>query len=179
MCSQFEKGSDMKKYLIRLSVAVTCCVLSVVLTNLLSFLRPSLDVVLAAPVEAVAAIEFPINDPFASDEQEIRYLYSEYGPAKTRHDWAFFERLTTDDYILSWRGLRITKGQDISMMLGAPEGDISDRSVEYVKVFGDVAVVQGRTEIRDKSGSVYSWKFLDTWVKRVGLWRMENTRLID
>jgi uncharacterized protein DUF4440 len=169
----------MKKYLIRISVAVICCLLSIGLTNLLNSFGPSLETMLAGPVEALDVIEFPLNDPFASDEEEIRYLYDQYGPAKTMRDWAFFERLTTDDYTLSWRGLRITKGQDIDMMLGAPDGDVSHRSVEYVKVFGDVAVVQGHTEIRDKSGSVYSWKFLDTWVKQVGVWRMENTRLID
>jgi len=83
----------------------------------------------------------------ASVEQELMKLENAWNDATVKHDWAFFDQILADDFI----------GTDFNGNVGTkPEFLESLKSVESVitssitddmkvRIYGDVAVVTGRT----------------------------------
>jgi len=57
---------------------------------------------------------------FDKDEQQLLEIYREYGPAQTRHDRAFFERLETDEFMLFLGAEHLSREQDIRQMEKSP-----------------------------------------------------------
>lgn len=156
----------MNKYFVRLLVAFIAFGLSVVLTNISKRLRGY-----HSCVEAYTVAE-PLA--FAEDEGQIREIYSEYGPAQTRHDRAFFERVETDDFILvgNWQ---LTREQDIRWMESQPTDITYELKLDHLRIFGDSAISHGRMQIRYSNGDVSEWPFTDVWIKRNGVWRIQRT----
>ena len=155
----------MNKFFVRLLVAASCFVLSLSLTNLSKLVRgqvSAIDVVTFEPAE------------FSQDEMQLRQIYREYGPAQTQHDEAFFERIETDDFRLFCNGVSFSKAEDIQWMKNMPAGMVYENYPEYIKIFGNSAVVNGRMDVHF-SEHVERWDFIDVWVKRGNRWQIRNT----
>ena len=158
----------MNKLFIRLFVAFVAFSFGLVLTNLIKPVRSSQR---AVPV----AIYIPSEVALTEDEMQIRDIYRQYGPAQTRRDRAFFERIETEDFTLTVGNLKMSREEDIRWMEEQSTDKIYWSKVDHVKVFGRLAVAHGYLEVRDGEGSVRDWPFADVWVKRNGTWRIQST----
>src|SRR5215813_15608722 len=99
----------MRKLFIRLFVAFVTFSFGLTLTNLI---RPRYTVK-TFPYESVLVYEYSGT----GDDAQIRQIYREYGPAQTRHDRAFFERIETEDFTLTVGNLKLSREEDIQWML--------------------------------------------------------------
>ena len=163
----------MKKWFLRLFVALMTFILSVVLTGAFRFLfgdRP-MDVV---AVEAPRAFV-----DFSDDQAQIMAVYNEYGAAQTRHDRAFFERVEAENFVLFVGRERLTREEDIQWMERQPLDTVYDVRVHRVRVFGNSAVSRGLMLVTYGDGSKTEWPFIDVWVKRNGVWKIQSTTSSD
>jgi hypothetical protein len=159
----------MNKLFIRLFVAFAAFSFGLVLTNLF---KPSykcdrgVTVLSAVPLSTVAISE---------DEAQIREIYREYGPAQTRHDRKFFERIETEDFTLTVGDRKLSREEDIKWMEEQPMDKTYVNKVNHVRVFDRLAIAHGYLEVRENKGVVRVWPFADVWVKRNGTWRIQST----
>ena len=162
----------MNKLFIRLFVAFAAFCFGLVLTN---FLKPPrvkfetdrvLSVQLQPRLNTLASTE---------DEAQILQLYRDYGPAQTRHDRKFFERIETEDFTLTVGTLKMSREEDIKWMEQQPTDIIYGSRVDHLRVFGHLAVAHGYLEVRYSDGAMRDWPFADVWVKRDGVWRIQST----
>lgn len=164
----------MNKWFLRLFVALMTFLLSVALTGALRFFfggGPAVD------VQAVEAPQ-PFFD-FSEDQAQIMEIYSQYGPAQTRHDRAFFERVEAENFMLFSRHERLTREQDIQWMESQPDDITYDVRVHHVRVFGNSAISRGRMLVTFGSGETAEWPFIDVWVRRNGTWQIQSTTSSD
>jgi ketosteroid isomerase-like protein len=112
-----------------------------------------------------------------SAEQELIKLENRWNDAIVKHDWAFFDQILVDDYISTNFDGSVGTKADFLEFLRSGESVIASSIVDDMKVriYGDTAVVTGRTttvneqyQDKDLSGQ-YRWT--DTWVKRAGRWQ--------
>ncbi|HYK20833.1 MAG TPA: nuclear transport factor 2 family protein [Pyrinomonadaceae bacterium] len=157
----------MNSAFLRLFVAVAAFALSVGLTNVVRVFRAG-DATIA-----------PVTTWPWYEEQILAGLYHEYGPAQTRHDRAFFERVETEDFILFLGEQHISREDDIRWMENLPDGVVYETYPESIKILGDWAVVNGRMEARHRNGYVNSWGFVDVWVHHGDTWRIQSTTATD
>jgi hypothetical protein len=157
----------MNKLFIRLFVAFVAFSLGMVLTSLFKPRDTFKDRVLVLPV----VNRFHVSE----DEAQIHDIYREYGPAQTRHDREFFERIETEDFTLTVGNVKMSREEDIKWMESEPTEKIYSSRVDHVKVFGKLAVGHGYLEVRESNGLVRDWPFVDVWVKRNGTWRIQST----
>jgi ketosteroid isomerase-like protein len=111
-------------------------------------------------------------------EQELIRLENRWNDAIVKHDWAFFDQILADDYISTDFDGNVGTKADFLEFLRSGESVIASSIVDDMKVriYGDTAVVTGRTTTvneqyqgKDLSGQ-YRWT--DTWVKYyLGRWR--------
>jgi len=158
----------MNKLFIRLFVAFVAFSFSLVLTNLV---KPARHYDRVTILSATPLSEFSISE----DEIQIREIYREYGPAQTRHDREFFERIETEDFTLTVGGMKLSREEDIKWMEEQPTDKTYVNRVDHVKVFDRLAVAHGYLEVRESNGGVRIWPFADVWVKRNGAWRIQST----
>jgi Domain of unknown function (DUF4440) len=160
----------MNKYFVRLFVAFGAFVFSLFLTNLTMLWRgndPSIETVVVEQPLVVVSV--------GADESQIRQIYSEYGPAQTRHDRAFFERVETDDFILFVGSERLTREQDILWMENQPLDMVYEAKVKHISLTETSAVAHGIMGVRYGDGHVEEWPFIDVWVKRGDVWQIRST----
>jgi hypothetical protein len=157
----------MNKLFIRLFVAFVAFSFGLVLTNLIK--QPVRLSQRAVPIVIYTPSEY------SADEDQIRNLYREYGPAQTQHDREFFERVETEDFTLTVGSLKMSREEDIRWMEEQSTDKIYLSKVDHVKVFGRLAVAHGFLEVRNGDGSIRDWPFADVWVKRNGTWRIQST----
>src|SRR5689334_2372488 len=119
----------MNKLFLRLLVAFVAFSFALVLTSVVKPVHRSQR---AVPV--VTYIPEPL-DALAEDEAQIRVIYREYGPAQTRHDRAFFERIETEDFTLTVGNLKLSREEDIQWMLEQSTDKIFWNRVDHIKVF--------------------------------------------
>ena len=163
----------MNNLFIRLFVAFIAFSFGLILTN---FLKPRhtytfetdrvLSVRLQPQLNTLASTE---------DEAQILQIYREYGPAQSRHDRKFFERVETEDFTLTVNDLKMSREEDIKWMEEQPRDIIYESRVDHLKVFGHLAVAHGYLEIRYSDSGVGHWPFADVWVKRNGVWQIQST----
>ena len=158
----------MNKLVIRLFVAFVAFSLSLVLTNLV---KPARHYDRITIVSSSRLSEFSISE----DEIQIREIYREYGPAQTRHDREFFERIETEDFTLTVGNLKMSREEDIKWMESEPSDKTYQSHVDHVRVFDRLAVAHGYLEVRVGSDVVRLWPFADVWVKRNGAWQIQST----
>jgi len=113
-----------------------------------------------------------------SPGQELIKLENGWNDATVKHDWAFFDQILADDYIgTDFDGNVGTKPQFLqSLKSGESVMTSSITDDMKVRIYGDAAVVTGRTTTvneqykgKDISGQ-YRWT--DMWVKDyLGRWR--------
>ena len=112
----------------------------------------------------------------ASAEDEIKKLEKDRAAAAVKADTAFLEKYTADDYtFINRRGQLADRTQTMSSL---KSGDIkltaNDVSDLKVRVYGNTAVVTGRTDIKgtmggkDATGPVM---FTRVYVKKDGRWQ--------
>jgi Domain of unknown function (DUF4440) len=157
----------MNKLFIRLFVAFVAFSLGLVLTSLFKPRYACKYRVTALP----AVNRFQLSE----DEAQIRDIYREYGPAQTRHDREFFERIETEDFTLTVGNVKMSREEDIKWMESEPTEKIYSSRVDHVRVFGKLAVGHGYLEVREGNGVVRDWPFVDVWVKRNGTWQIQST----
>ena len=157
----------MNKLFIRLFVAFVAFSLGLVLTSLFKPRNTCKQGVTVRP----AITRFQVSE----DEAQIRDIYREYGPAQTRHDREFFERIETEDFTLTVGNVKMSREEDIKWMESEPTDKIYSSRVDHLKVFGKLAVGHGYLEVRESNGVVRDWPFVDVWVKRNGTWRIQST----
>ena len=160
----------MKRLLVRLLVAFAAFSLGLVLT---SSKKPAFEY---DRVVAIRRVQPQLTTlELTEDEAQIRQVYREYGPAQTRHDRSFFERIETEDFTLTVGDLKMSRKEDIKWMEDQPTDIVYEIKVDHLKVFDQLAVAHGQLEIRDGNGPVRQWPFADVWVKRDGTWRIQST----
>ena len=159
----------MNKLFIRLFVAFVAFSFGLVLTNLI---KPRYRLNQPIPFQHVVAI---YDYSGTGEDTQIRQIYREYGPAQTRHDRAFFERIETEDFSLTVGDEKLSREEDIQAMEKAPSDLTYINRVDHVRVFDRLAVAHGYLEVRDGEGVVRLWPFVDVWVKKGGAWRIQST----
>ena len=158
----------MNKLFIRLFVAFVAFSFGLILTNLI---RPRYTIKQSFPYESVLVFEYSET----GDDAQIRKIYREYGPAQTRHDREFFERIETEDFTLTVGDRKMSREEDIQSMESAPTDKTYISRVDHVRVFDRLAVAHGYLEGHDGNGVVRLWPFVDVWVKKNGAWRIQST----
>ena len=161
----------MRKLVVHLAIACTTFAFSASLTNIWR----SLTQAEVAPVET-----FQLHDlPTLSDEPELLDIFSQYAAAETRHDQAFFERVETEDFILSvGEGETLTRTEDIRAMNNSPTDIIYMLDVEEIDLHGTTATVIS-TVTATQQGKSDSWRTVDVCVKRDGRWQIRSTTNIE
>lgn len=163
----------MIKFFLHLLVAVTCFALSIGLTSLTNLFHGA-DVPSAVkPARLVAPV--PSKYDISDDELEIRRIYREYGPAQTRQDRGFFERIETEDFRLFFDQKSISREEDIRWMESMPRDIVYDNQPYEITISGNSAVARTWFESRSADGSVGRWDTIDVWVKRGGKWKIRST----
>lgn len=170
----------MRKVFLHLFIAFTTFFFSLELTRLFDsststeWLPPQQNVeVVTVDVATVDVVNFT----HISDEQKLLQIYREYGPAKTRHDRAFFERVESENFILFLRDRNMTREKNIRWMESWPLNVVYDYEVESIKIVGDSAVVTGRMQAHYPDGAVGSLGFIDVCVRNVSGWQILRRRL--
>ena len=106
-------------------------------------------------------------------------IYRQYGPAKTRHDREFFERVESEDYVLFVGNRTMTREQNIAWMESWSTGIVYDEQVQTIKVLGFTAVVTGVSHEHHPTGEVQSFRFIDVCVRKDGEWKILSSASID
>ena len=166
----------MKKWFLRLFVALMAFLLSVALTGAFRFLFGRNEK--AFDFENVVAVD-PATTNFYEDRAQIAEIYSEYGAAQTRHDRAFFERVEAENFMLFVSGQRLTRDEDIQWMERQPSDTTYEVRVHHIRVFGNSAVSRGDMTVTYGNGEQAEWPFIDVWVKQGGMWRIQSTTSSD
>ena len=161
----------MNKLFIRLFVAFAAFSFGLVLTN---FLKPKVtfDSSNVVTVRLQPRVKFLA---LSEDEAQIREIYRQYGPAQTRHDRKFFERVETEDFTLIDGDEKMSRAGAIKWMEDQPTNIVYEIRVDQLTFFDHMAQAHGSLEIRCPDGSVEEWPFVDVWVKRDGTWRIRST----
>jgi hypothetical protein len=113
-----------------------------------------------------------------TDEQKLLNIYREYGPAKTRHERAFFERVESENFILFLRDRNMTREQNIRWMESWPGDVVFEYDIESIRIMGDTAVVTGRMWEHYPKGGQNSIGFVDVCVRSGVGWRIMSTKPI-
>jgi hypothetical protein len=118
--------------------------------------------------------------PSSAVERELVEIERQYDIAQTNHDAAFFEKLETDNFILTYPdGSTLTRAEDIALMKSC------DPRIKYVsddlhvQVYGNAAILSGRLTEIGPTGSRDSWRWLDLFVKVNGRWQILSTTNVD
>ena len=111
-----------------------------------------------------------------SVEQDLINLENEWAKSVVKLDLAFMDRILADDY--TWTdaaGNVHTKAEEIASIKSGQGVVTSSVNDEFkVRVYGDAAVVTGRTTVKETwKGKEVSGQFrwTDTWVKLAGRWQ--------
>lgn len=167
----------MKKWFLRLFVALMAFLLSVALTGAFRFFFGRSDTTLIDVDNVVAVDPAPFTDD--DDGAQIAEIYSDYGAAQTRHDRAFFERVEAENFMLFVSGQRLTREEDIQWMERQPSDTTYEVRVHHIKVFGNSAVSRGYMTVTYGNGEQAEWPFIDVWVKQGSMWRIQTTTSSD
>jgi hypothetical protein len=172
----------MNSAFVRLFVAVTAFVLSIGLTSVVNMFRGEDARIAPVDLSRLGAYrtrtDFPA-EKVESDRLQLLEFYHEYGPAQTRHDRAFFERVETEDFILFLGEHHLSREDDIRWMENLPNDVIYDSYADSVEILGDWAIAHGRMQARHVNGHLNSWGFIDVWVRRGDTWRIQSTTAVD
>src|SRR5262245_9013549 len=164
----------MRKLVLHLAISCATFLFSTSLTNLWRWLTQK-DV---APAKTVQLLDLE-GFKGSADEAELLELFSEYGPAQTRHDQAFFERVETVDFILFLdESQTLTRTEDIKAMNNSPTDTIYKVSVEKIDFYDTNAIVTS-TMTATQRGYTESWPTIDICVKRDGRWQIRSSTNIE
>jgi ketosteroid isomerase-like protein len=115
--------------------------------------------------------------PETADVARLREIQQELAEAWATRDRATIERLIAPDWVVTHiAGQRLTRTEVFEMMFGSDVTQTEPSTVDEVdvRVFGDAAVVTGRTRARGtQSGVPYdiTLRFTDVFMRRAGQWQ--------
>lgn len=127
---------------------------------------------------AAGALAANKANPESGAEDKVKRLEQQWADAAAKHDVAVFERLEAEDFISTDPAGHVAgKARDLSDL---KSGNFKAESVKVadmkVQIYGNVAVVTGRTTIgggkygtQDISGE---YRFTDVWVNHGGRWQV-------
>jgi hypothetical protein len=150
-------------------------------------------ILVACLTPAVLAADVPPN-PQA--EREIRELESQFARAVVEGDRALYERVLAADFThTSHAGVFKTRAQFLAEDKFTEKGDSAKGRTRYdaydvddlaIRIYGDTAVVTGRTSPRGRtaSGQPISgrYRYMRIWVRREGRWQaiaFQGTRIAE
>jgi len=163
----------MSKFLLRFAIAATMFSLGLGVTNIVRFFR-------VAPAPAAENRDRQVDVvSLGSDEEKLLEIYREYGPAQTKHDRAFFERVESDRFILFDGNRNLTREQDIREMESWPKDLVFECEVESIRVMGDTAIVVSVMRERSANGEVESFRSTDVCVRDGSSWQILSTTAVD
>ena len=114
--------------------------------------------------------------PTSEVEQELFEIARQYDIAQTNQDAAFFEKLETDNFILTYAdGSTLTRAQDIALMKSWDQKTKFVSDDLHVQVYGNAAILSGRITEISPTGSRNSWRWVDLFVKRDERWQILST----
>jgi ketosteroid isomerase-like protein len=132
--------------------------------------------------------------PVAQAEREIRELEAQFARAVIEGDRAFYDRVLAEDFThTSHSGVFKTRAEFMAENKFSEKGDSKGGRTRYdtydvddlaIRIYGDTAVVTGRTSPKGRTalgqpiGGQY--RYLRVWVKRGGRWQavaFEGTRI--
>jgi ketosteroid isomerase-like protein len=142
-----------------------------------------------APV--ILAADGPVDNPAA---REIQELEAQFGRAVIAGDRAYYDRVLAEDFThTSHSGVFKTRAEFMAENKFGQNKDPDSRRTRYdaydvddlaIRVYGDTAVVTGRTSPRGVTaqGKPISgqYRYLRVWVKRQGRWQavaFQGTRI--
>jgi ketosteroid isomerase-like protein len=154
-------------------------------------MRRMLLISAACLAPAVLAADGP---PLPRAEREIRELENQFARAVVEGDRAFYDRVLADDFThTSHTGSFKTRAEFLAEDKFDAKGDPGSGRTRYdaydvddlaIRIYGDTAVVTGRTTPRGRNaqGQPISgrYRYLRVWVKRQGRWQavaFEGTRI--
>lgn len=137
------------------------------------------DVLISAVLMGMAALfVFSQTGNDRSVEAEIRRLNAQEVEALLRNDVKTLARLWSDDFVVTNPFNKfINKGRVVGMTeSGTLAFTAYDRQVEYVRVYGDTAVVAGGETVvwagkLPTAGQTSQLRFTSVWIKQDGRWQ--------
>lgn len=116
------------------------------------------------------------NDP--TSEQEVRRFNAEEVQAFIDKDPKTMERLWSDDFVVTNPLNKFVNKQQVLGMMrsGLLEIPKYDREIEYIKVYGDTAIVAGPETVvwggkMPNAGKTEHLRFTAVWMKQNGRWQ--------
>ena len=134
-------------------------------------------------IAAIAAVlvttgPAPLHGRQGDDVARLEALEQRIASAWVTRDRAFIESVLAPDWsVTDVAGRVLSRQQVLDDMFGAPDRRVDAMAIDDVKVriFGDTAVVTGRTRAsgRDRSGAgSVELRFTDVFVRRDGRWQV-------
>ena len=109
----------------------------------------------------------------AEAEKYIKDGSAAWAESVATNDASVVKRILADDFVWVREGNVLDKSRAVSVAQQGP-GDLVSNHLDYanLRFFGDTAVVQGSETWTRKGGSSGHFIFIDTWVRRGGLWQI-------
>ena len=111
-------------------------------------------------------------------EQEIRKLSAEEVNAFLKNDRESMARLWSDDMVVTNPLNKFVTGQQVLAMVDSGFLIITsfDRQIEYLRFYGDIAVVAGSETVvwggkMPNAGKTEHLRFTAVWMKQAGRWK--------
>ncbi len=146
---------------------------------------------LTLTVVAIIVIVFGITSGQTTTklEQELMQMEHDWSAAYLSHDISVVDRILADDFIgTDGRGIMTDKKQELEDARSEnPNRKVLSEAIDDLKVriYGDTAVVNGRTTEKIQSGGkefVVQYRRTDVFVKRNGRWQcvsFHGSRIIE
>ncbi len=109
----------------------------------------------------------------AEAEKYIKDSSSAWAESVATNDASVVKRILADDFVWVREGEVLDKSRAVTGAQQGPGGFISNH-LDYanVRFFGDTAVVQGSETWTRAGGRSGHCVFIDTWVRRSGIWQI-------
>ena len=109
----------------------------------------------------------------ADAEKYIKDSSSAWAESVATNDASIVTRILADDFVWVREGKVLDKSCAVTGAQQGP-GDFISNHLDYanVRFFGDTAVVQGSETWMRKGGRSGHFVFIDTWVRRGGIWQI-------
>jgi ketosteroid isomerase-like protein len=109
----------------------------------------------------------------AEAEKYIKDSSSAWAESVATDDASVVKRILADDFVWVREGKVLDKSHAVTIAQQGP-GDLVSNHLEYanVRFFGDTAVVQGSETWTRLGGRSGHFLFIDTWVRRSGVWQI-------
>ena len=106
-----------------------------------------------------------------TDLEVLQRLNHDYVQSVARSDVAWFDRHLSKDFLNSNSDGTLSDRAEFLSRIAAPiqvaEFECDD---VRVRIFGDIAIVHGRTTYRKAGGQAAAGRYTDVWARREGRW---------